>query len=336
MVEEPLPRREDRGDGGHLRVARAAVGVVLLHGELPGDDELHLLERFPLRGLPGHPHVLAPGVVARLAVDPRLRPGGAVAVRRQVVVDGDLAHVAAVARGVEGVERVRPREGRRVVGKGAEVAGGGQEPLLLPHVVGDGEDLQASLLQGGEEVEHILAAHGVVDPVFPLPAGTALDHPPRLAADVGPISQLPCREIPRRLRELLLRELRGERLHRQPVEGGGPELVEPLVALPAPLGAGHAGRGGLGEGGVVPGGGPRRGLRERDAGSEKSRKEECGQKGGFPDPGWFPSQFDTSQQYDSMDTAVSGNSSRMCLSEVTNGISRCRASAMNSQSYFSR
>jgi len=57
-------------------------------------------------------------------------------------------------------------------------------------------------------------------------------------------------------------------LHRQPVEGGGPELVEPLVALPAPFGSGHAGRGDLGEGGVVTGGGCRRGLRERDAGRE--------------------------------------------------------------------
>ena len=276
MVEEPLPRREGRGDGGHLRVARAAGGVVLLHGERLGDDDLRVLERFPLRGLPGHPHVLGPGVVARLAVDPRLRPGGAVAVRRQVVIDRHLAHVAAMARGIEGVERVRPREGRRVVGKGAEVAVGGQEPLLLPHVVGDGQNLQAALLQGGEEVEDVLPPHGVVDPVRPLPLRATLDDPCGLPADVGPVAQLPCREIPRRLRELLLRELRGERLHRQPVEGGGPELVEPLVALPAPGGAGHAGRGGLGEGGVVPGGGSRRGLRERDAGSEKSRKEECG------------------------------------------------------------
>ena len=58
-----------------------------------------------LGGLPHDPVVLGRRTVAGLAVDARLCPGGLVRVGLEIVVGRELAHVAVVAAGVEGVTR---------------------------------------------------------------------------------------------------------------------------------------------------------------------------------------------------------------------------------------
>ena len=80
----------------------AAGGVVLLMGELLDADDLEVRGHLSLgRGL--HHFVVFPGgAVAGLAVDARLRPGGAVGVGLQIIIAAELADVAVKAGGVEG------------------------------------------------------------------------------------------------------------------------------------------------------------------------------------------------------------------------------------------
>ena len=182
--------------------------------------------------------------MAGLAVDARLRPGGAVGVGVQVVVGAELAHMAVEAGGVEGVGPLLPVD--RLLGRpGAEVAhaaGRGVEPLFGAHVIGHRQGLEASPLQGGQEIIDVLAAQGVEDGVFFLLAfGVGFQDPAGLGADVGPVAVLADDQVFRLGRQVGPGELRGVGLHGQPVPGGGPELVKLSVTFDAALRAGVEG-----------------------------------------------------------------------------------------------
>ena len=100
------------------------------------------------------------GAVAGLAIDPRLGPGGVVAVGLKVVVLGKLADVATEAGGVEGQRPFLPVE--RLVAAVAEMAHGagrGVEPFLAADIVGHGQHLQPAALERRQEIKHVLAAH---------------------------------------------------------------------------------------------------------------------------------------------------------------------------------
>ena len=106
----------------------------------------------PLGGFFENLDMLGRRAMAGFAIDARLRPGGMVGVGFQVVVGGELAHVAVVAHGVEGerplppVERfVPPVEGM------AKMAGGGVVPDFAVDIIGKREDLKAARFQWGSE-----------------------------------------------------------------------------------------------------------------------------------------------------------------------------------------
>ena len=100
----------------------------------------------PFGRFPADPVVFLGGAVAGLTVDARLGPYGVVGVRLQVVVCGELAYMAAIACGVEGIDRFLPMD--RLVRKVADPACRGVKPLLLFHIVGQRQGLQTALAPG--------------------------------------------------------------------------------------------------------------------------------------------------------------------------------------------
>ena len=192
--------------------------------------------------------VLAAGTMARLATDARLAPCSAVGVGGNVVVGRQLAHVAIEAGRVEGKEPIGPGQGLvAAIGKMADAAGRGVVPGLLVDVIGHGQNLQAALGHGREEIIDVLAPHDVGDRVARLLAPPVSRTQPccadlraeRLFADHHRVGL--------RL-EFLLGELRAVGLHGQAVPRGRPELVELGVAIVAGLGTDElllAGRRGL-------------------------------------------------------------------------------------------
>ena len=172
--------------------------------------------------------------VAGLAVDARLFPDRMVRVSLQVIVRGDLAHVAPVTGGVEGVLPVLPvYRFIRLTRKVPHPARSHVEPFLLVHVVRYGQSLEPTAIQGGEKVIDILAAHHVVDPVFLLAFGTSFNDPPGLAGDVRTVPGVPDNDLFRLGGELVAGQFSGIRLHGQPVVRRRPQLVEFLVAFAA-------------------------------------------------------------------------------------------------------
>ena len=131
--------------------------------------------------------------MAGLAVDARLRPGGAVGVGRQIVVGAELAHMAVEAGGIEGVGPLLPVD-RLLGGPGAEVAhpaGRGVEPLFGAHVIGHRQGLEAPPCQRGKEIIDVLAAQGVKDGIFLLLAfGAGFQDPTCPGAKVSPVTVL--------------------------------------------------------------------------------------------------------------------------------------------------
>lgn len=103
-----------------------------------------------------------------LAVDARLGPGGRVGVGIEIVVGRELAHMTAVAGGVEGVCGVFPvdRRPRLSPGEMANAARRRVEPLLLLNIEGQREGLQTSLLLRRQEVVHVLPTQDVLDLVL--------------------------------------------------------------------------------------------------------------------------------------------------------------------------
>ena len=89
---------------------------------------------------------------------------GVVGVGLQVVVCGELAYVAAIACGVEGVDRFLPMD--RLVRKVADAARRGVKPLLLLHIVGQRQGLQTSPVERGEKIVDVLPAQHMLDLVL--------------------------------------------------------------------------------------------------------------------------------------------------------------------------
>ena len=131
MVEERVTRLEARGNGHHLGMARGAHVVHLGRCEIPGPNDLQVLDVVSTgRILLHHPDVLAGRAVARLAAYARLGPGCLVRVGLQVIVGGKLADMTVEACGVEGEEPVGPVE-RLVLSIGKVPDAGGRRVVPL-------------------------------------------------------------------------------------------------------------------------------------------------------------------------------------------------------------
>ncbi|MFZ0930511.1 MAG: hypothetical protein WAN11_18035 [Syntrophobacteraceae bacterium] len=109
----------------------SACRIFLLRDEVPPTDDLDVLGLLSFGGFPEDTVVLCRRTVAGLAVDARFSPGGSVGVGLEIVVCRELAHVAAIAGGVEGVRRVFPVDllRRFTAQEVADAAGSGVEPL---------------------------------------------------------------------------------------------------------------------------------------------------------------------------------------------------------------
>ena len=172
--------------------------------------------------------------VAGLAVDVRLLPDRTVRVSLQVIVRGDLAHVAPVTGGVEGVLPVLPvYRFISLTRKVPHPAPSHVEPFLLVHVVCYGQSLEPTAIHGREKVIDILTAHCVIYPVFLLASGTSFNDPTDLAGGIRTVPGVPDNNLFRLGGELVACQFSGIRLHCQPVVRRCPQLVEFLVALAA-------------------------------------------------------------------------------------------------------
>ena len=141
-------------------MTRFAHRVDLLGGEGLDADDLEVLRRLPLGDRLADSDMLLGRAVAGLTVNARLRPRGVIGIGLGIVVGGQLAHMAAVARGVERVHRVRPghRGVRPRTGEMAHAAGGRVEPRPGPHIIGHGQSLQTPAFQRCQKVVDVLPA----------------------------------------------------------------------------------------------------------------------------------------------------------------------------------
>ena len=80
----------------------------------------------------------------------------------------------------------------------------------------------------------------MLDPVFFLTLGSLLQNPASFARYVRTVGGFPDFDVFRMGCKVLLGKVGGVRLHGQAVLGGGPELVESLMAFTATPGAGIA------------------------------------------------------------------------------------------------
>ena len=136
-------------------------------------------------------NVLASRTVAGFAVDARLFPDRMVRISFEIIVCGDLAHMASVAGCIEGVLPVLPvyrfiRLSRKVT----YPAGSHVKPFFLVHVVGYGQSLEPPTIHGCKKVVHILATHRVVDPIFLFSFRSLFDDPPGLAGDIRTVPRV--------------------------------------------------------------------------------------------------------------------------------------------------
>ena len=178
--------------------------------------------------------------MAGFTVDSRLFPSGTVAVRLLIVVGGELADMAAVTGGIEGVRILLPPNRRfassMLAGEVAQPGEGGIEPLLLANVVGNRQGLETALVHGGEEVKDVLTTKGVVNLIllfFAVRAGLQY----RATANVSTVVLFTDDHVFILEREFLLGEGFGIRLHSQAVHRTMPEVIETLMALAAAFGA---------------------------------------------------------------------------------------------------
>src|SRR5512133_2143836 len=88
-------------------MARGAQITTLRRGHGLRADDLQICG-FPVPGGDTRTHVAGGRAMAGFAVDTRLLPGGVIRLRDRIVVPGELAYVATVTGGVEGVRRLGP------------------------------------------------------------------------------------------------------------------------------------------------------------------------------------------------------------------------------------
>ena len=190
VIEVAVAGDVGSGDRRHLRVAGAA-GVVLLRRRHPlHADDLDVFRRLALGRGPADADVLLARTVAGLATDARLGPNGVIGAASQVEIPRELADVTAITRGVEGEGAVPPVQ-RGVVpfDEMPHAALGHVEPLLLMHVVADGQSLEPAPVQKSEEVVDILAAQRVGDSVFFFPVGGSLNDPAALVGQLWAVDR---------------------------------------------------------------------------------------------------------------------------------------------------
>jgi len=235
MIEEPVPRLEGICEHDGLGMTRGACRIVLLLGKVTtAAFYFHVFRNGSLWGFLTDANVFIRGTVAGLAVDAGLNPFGLVRIGLQIVVGGNLADVAPVTGGVEGVLPVLPvYRFIRLTRKVPHPARSHVEPLLLVHVVRYGQSLEPTAIHGGEKVIDILSAQCMIDPIFLLAFGPPFNDPPFLAGDVSTVPVVPNNDFFLLGGELGVSQFSGIGLHGQPVVGRGPQLVELLVAFSA-------------------------------------------------------------------------------------------------------
>ena len=205
VIEEFVPWLERIREHNRLCMTTGACCVVLLLGEVTtAASYFQIVRDGSLWRRLADTNVLISRAVAGFAIDARLLPDRVVGVGLQVIIRGDLAHVAPITGCVEGVLPVLPVY--RFIGLAREMAhsaGSCVEPSLLIHVVRYRQSLKSAPLHGGKEVIDILAAHCVIDPILLLAFGTSFNNPPSVARDISSVPRVSNNDLFRLRRELV-------------------------------------------------------------------------------------------------------------------------------------
>ena len=232
MIVELVAGAEAVGEESGLGVAGATSIVALGMGEIFEADEAEFSGSFAgFFGVLIELNVFAGGAVAGFTVDAGLEPSGVVGVRGSDVVGFDLADVAAIARGIEGERTVAPLDG---FGAGDVFvhghAAGGVHPCFFADVVGERKDLEESAVERSEEVIDVFTAESEFDGIAVFAGCGMFNDGAALVGEVGFVSDITDADRDAGGEALGAREFVRITLHREAVEGGGPEIVELFMA----------------------------------------------------------------------------------------------------------
>ena len=191
MVEKTVSRLKGLRQHDGLGMTTGARRVVLFLREIAAAAcELKILWNGSLRRSFTNAHMFFGGSVTGFAVDARFFPPGMVGIRFQVIVGGNLAHVASVAGRIEGILPVFPVDRLvRVIRKMPDAALGRVEPLVCVDIIGQGQGLKFSAVKCCQKIVDVLSSKHMIHPVFLFPMGSPFDYPSAFAFHIRNISE---------------------------------------------------------------------------------------------------------------------------------------------------